>query len=91
MLIACTGAFLIGALREPVALPHDAMIGGAPTCLLLGTVLLAALLAASFDLFRLIRCTLGALGSVAEGAGNSSMSSITITPLPIGHYRTNGK
>ncbi|MGT0197215.1 MULTISPECIES: histidine kinase [Burkholderia] len=73
MLIAGTGAFFICALREPVALPHDATadatIRNASTCLVLAAALFVGLLAAAFDLLRLIRRTLGSLDSVAESAG----------------------
>lgn len=58
VLTACTAAFLLYALRHPVALPHDAtadaMIRHAATYLVLATVLFMCLLAAAFDLFRFV-------------------------------------
>ncbi|KML48831.1 histidine kinase [Burkholderia cepacia] len=73
LLIGCTVACCIGALREPDTLPHDAtadaMLGNASTYLALATVLFVGLLATAFDLFRLMRRTLGSLDSVAESAG----------------------
>ncbi|WP_419687487.1 histidine kinase [Burkholderia theae] len=45
------------------------MLGNASTYLVLATVLFVGLLAAAFDLFRLMRRTLGSLDSVAESAG----------------------
>lgn len=91
LLIGCTVACFIGALREPDALPHDAtadaMTGNASTCVVLATALFVGLLAAAFDLFRLMRRTLGSLDSVAESAsrivaGDSSARAISRDGCP---------
>ncbi|WP_260434767.1 HAMP domain-containing sensor histidine kinase [Burkholderia sp. Bp8992] len=72
-LIACTAAFLLYALRHPVALPHDAtadaMIHDASPYLVLATVLFVCLLATAFDLFRQMRRTLAALDAVVDHTG----------------------
>ncbi|WP_227789662.1 MULTISPECIES: histidine kinase [unclassified Burkholderia] len=54
-------------------MPHDApaeaMLRGASTCLVPATVLFVCLLAAAFDLLRLIRHMLATLDAIADTAG----------------------
>ncbi len=73
VLLACTVAFFVHALHAPAALPHDAsadaMLRSASTYLVLATALFACLLAAAFDLVRLIRRMLATLDAMADTAG----------------------
>ncbi|MEB2610701.1 histidine kinase [Burkholderia cenocepacia] len=66
-------AFVVHALHAPAALPHDAsadaMLRSASTYLVLATALFVCLLAAAFDLFRLLRCMLATLDAMADTAG----------------------
>ncbi|AZQ54405.1 histidine kinase [Burkholderia cenocepacia] len=73
VLLACNVAFFIDALHAPAALPYgasaDAMLRSASTYLVLATALFVCLLAAAFDLVRLIRRMLATLDAMAGTAG----------------------
>ncbi|MDR5666251.1 histidine kinase [Burkholderia cenocepacia] len=73
VLLAGTVAFVVHALHAPAALPHDAsadaMLRSASTYLVLATALFVCLLAAAFDLFRLLRRMLATLDAMADTAG----------------------
>ncbi|WP_229290668.1 histidine kinase [Burkholderia cenocepacia] len=73
MLLVGTVAFVVHALHAPAALPHDAsadaMLRSASTYLVLATALFVCLLAAAFDLFRLLRRMLATLDAMADTAG----------------------
>ncbi|WP_175819176.1 histidine kinase [Burkholderia sp. BCC0419] len=73
VLLACTVAFFVYTLHAPAALPHDAtadaMLRSASTYLVLATVLFVCLLAAAFDLVRLLRRMLATLDAMADTAG----------------------
>ena len=73
VLLVCTVAFVVHALHAPAALPHDAsadaMLRSASTYLVLATALFVCLLAAAFDLFRLLRRMLATLDAMADTAG----------------------
>lgn len=73
VLLAGTVAFVVHALHAPAALPHDAsadaMLRSGSTYLMLATALFVCLLAAAFDLFRLLRRMLATLDAMADTAG----------------------
>ncbi|WP_260429967.1 histidine kinase [Burkholderia cenocepacia] len=72
VLLVGTVAFVVHALHAPAALSHDAtadaMRRSASTYLVLATALFVCLLAAAFDLFRLLRHMLATL-AMADTAG----------------------
>ncbi|MCA8403972.1 histidine kinase [Burkholderia cenocepacia] len=73
MLLVGTVAFVVHALHAPAALQHDetadAMLRSGSTYLMLATALFVCLLAAAFDLFRLLRRMLATLDAMADTAG----------------------
>jgi hypothetical protein len=73
VLLACTVACFVHAWHAPAALPHDApadaMLRDASTYRVLATALFVCLLAAAFDLVRLIRRMLATLDAMADTAG----------------------
>nr|WP_217444531.1 histidine kinase [Burkholderia metallica] len=73
VLLACTVAFFVYTLHAPAALPYDAtadaMLHSASTYLVLATVLFVCLLAAAFELVRLLRRMLATLDAMADTAG----------------------
>ncbi|KGB94015.1 MULTISPECIES: hypothetical protein [Burkholderia] len=75
VLLACTVAFFVHALHAPAALPRDAtadvMLHSASTYLVPATALFVCLLAAAFDLLRLIHHMLATLDAMADTAART--------------------
>ncbi|KVH04481.1 histidine kinase [Burkholderia anthina] len=96
VLLACTVAFFVHALHAPAALPHDAtadaMLRNAFTYVVLAAALSVCLLAAAFDLIRLIRRMLATLDAMADTvgrivAGDSSARAVSVDGCPAGLSR----
>ncbi|KWO42346.1 histidine kinase [Burkholderia sp. MSMB1459WGS] len=91
VLLACTVAFFVHALHAPAALLRDAttdvMLRSASTYLVPATALFVCLLAAAFDLLRLIHRMLATLDAMADTAartvaGDSSARTVSRAGCP---------